>query len=221
MVVNVLNNLETVRSTGLKVSLFSGAGTTICVSGQITNHTFLFEGKLGNAPTIGVWSSIVPATNPATFSSDDSDIAYSSSILRVYQLNNGRDDAIKICSGIGTCNYETAQCECPEGWKSSADSGPCSVLNPLASDFDGLQSCPGLVWADDPNTVVLQKDLLTSQRMYVSLNHITTPSYRGPARSMVSTIESFDWNPDTFVHNLGRYEYFIIIIFLLLLLFFF
>jgi hypothetical protein len=207
LVVAALNSLETVTNAGLTATLSSGSGTAICVSGAVTNHTILIDGPLGNAPSIDIWSSVVATANasPTTFSSEDSDTSYSypSTVLRVYSPQTGRDDSLKICSGIGTCNYETATCECPEGWETHADSGPCSVLSPSTSEYDGLQACPGLVWTDQPDVEVLQRDILKSQRMYVSVNHVTD-TYFGPARSMLSSIEYFDWDPDTMIFNLGR-----------------
>jgi len=207
LVASTLNSLETVTNAGLSVTLSSGSGTNICVSGAVTNHTFLFDGPLGNVASMEVWSSVVATAtaNPATFSSEDADSAYAypSGVIQVFSPQVGRSEALKICSGIGTCNYETASCECPEGWVTHADSGPCSVLSPATSEYDGLQTCPGLVWSDRPEVPVLERDILPSQRMYVSVNHVTD-TYLGPSRSMVSSIEYFDWDPDTMVFNLGR-----------------
>ena len=77
---------------------------------------------------------------------------------------------------IGTCDFDTATCSCPTNWKSSADSGPCGSLAPVSSDFEGLYTCPGLIW-DDGDTadgvfdLVEEGDYLSTQVMYVSLNH--------------------------------------------------
>ena len=87
----------------------------------------------------------------------------------------GRDDHMKECSGIGTCNYADATCSCPEDWGSlDGDRGPCGYLTPYASDWDGLLTCPGLVWTDSPTVTVKRKDILYTQRMYLSVNHNTT-----------------------------------------------
>lgn len=207
LVVSTLNALETMTNAGISVKRDTTENSAICVTGLVNNHTFVFNGPLGNMPIMEIWSSIVatPQANPATFSSEDSDPAYpySSGVLHVYSPQTGRNDALKICSGIGTCNYETASCECPEGWVTDADSGPCSKLSPATSEYDGLQTCPGLVWTDRPTVPVLERDVLKSQRMYVSVNHVTN-TYFGPTRSMLSSIEYFDWDPDTMVFNLGR-----------------
>ena len=63
-------------------------GTPICVPGSITNHTFVFSGPMGNAPNIGLWSSIsaTPVSTPSNYSSEDSDSAYSSSVLRMISI---------------------------------------------------------------------------------------------------------------------------------------
>ena len=80
-----LNSMETVTNAGLTVEVTDGLASTICVAGAITNHTFQFSGSMGNAPKIGLWSSVsgTEMANPANFSSEDTDSLYSSSILKI------------------------------------------------------------------------------------------------------------------------------------------
>ena len=66
-------------------------GTHICVPGAVTNHTFVITGPMGNAPNIGLWSSITatPVSMPLNYSSQDSDSTYPSSVLRMISKCNG------------------------------------------------------------------------------------------------------------------------------------
>lgn len=207
LVLAALNGLSTVTSAGLTVTC-ADTGTALCVSGAVTNHSFVFAGPLGNAPTMGISSSIAIATSPTSYDTDSVDMDAASAALKIVVTPHGRNDNIKLCSGIGTCNFYDAQCTCPEDWRNSADGGPCSELAPESSDWDGLQSCPGLIFASSsPASVsykpVTRKDLLSSQRMYMSMNH-DPGTYTG-GRSKTSTIERFDWDPDTFSPKLDAY----------------
>lgn len=85
LVVQALMQMESIINAGITVSCTDGLTSAICISGTITNHTFEFSGPLGNVPKIGLWSSIVGTqlSNPTTYSSDDSDTLYTSSILKI------------------------------------------------------------------------------------------------------------------------------------------
>jgi hypothetical protein len=51
----------------------------------------------------------------------------SGSILTL-STNDGRDDNVKMCNGIGKCNFDTAVCDCPHGWTYDATLGPCARI---------------------------------------------------------------------------------------------
>lgn len=208
LVLAALNGLSTVTSAGLSVTC-ADTGTAICVSGAVTNHSFVFTGPLGNAPTMGISSSVAIANNPTSYDTDSVAFTSTAAALRIVANPHGRNSNVKLCSGIGTCNFYNAECTCPEGWRHSADGGPCSELAPASSDYDGLQTCPGLIFAaatparPGAYSAVTAKDLLSTQYMYMSLNH-NPASYTG-GRSTVSTIERFAWDPDTFSPLLNAY----------------
>jgi hypothetical protein len=67
----------------------------------------VFKASSGNIARIGVWSSVVPFQSPSTY-----DTVNASDVLKLY-TSDGRDDSVKICNGIGACDFKTGSCTCP------------------------------------------------------------------------------------------------------------
>lgn len=76
--------------------------TALCSPYAINNMTIVMRGKTGNAPLLGVWSSVVGNLNPLEYDSSNTTTTRGGieSIVSV-QGYDGRDDVVEICNGLG------------------------------------------------------------------------------------------------------------------------
>jgi hypothetical protein len=192
-VTTALSAMRTIQSAAITVS--SSASGPICVPGAITNHTLTFTAQMGNVPLVELWSSVVSRNEPAFYSTNST-----ASVLRI-RTDDGRDDNLKLCNGIGTCDFSTGQCRCPFGWESHADLGPCGQLQVNTSRYAGLARCPGVAISSSP-----LNDLSGSRNyqavMYLSLNPMyskkeSAGTAQYPNNQTLSGIFSYAWRPDT------------------------
>lgn len=100
-----LESLETLVSADLTI-LIEDEEHAICIDETITNTTITFKGSFGNVPRLGLLSNVIKYANQGYFSSNNA------SVLTL-STNDGRDDNVKICNGIGTCDYRRGLCVCP------------------------------------------------------------------------------------------------------------
>ena len=164
--------------------------TPICRPGQITNHTYVFKSQAGNVPRIGLWSSVVGYKNPSSFNSVNA-----SSKLLSLKTNDGRDDNLKICNGIGDCDFTTGTCLCPSGYGLDPDKGPCAKLAPATSKFNGVGRCPGLVSVSGSNFDGTKVDMSQmpshAPRLYMSINPVSSTS------TTKAYVVYYDWTIST------------------------
>ena len=106
-VVIALNNMQTIRAAGAIVDMKDSTRTSICRNGLITNHTITFKAQAGNLPRLGLWSSIVQAKLPSIVNT------FNTTGVLYMTYPDGRDDTLKLCNGIGTCDFDTGLCNCP------------------------------------------------------------------------------------------------------------
>ena len=170
VLISALNSLETLQSSGLTITNTSYSaevnstvlsGVSICQAGQRRNHTIIFNGPAGNLPRLELFGAAHGKNDESVFSTDNF-----TSVLKIYS-NDGRNDAVSECNGIGTCDYATGLCSCPYGWGPSATKGPCGAPVINTSDWQGITRCPGTVsypdredWSDKRNI----------ERIYIAVN---------------------------------------------------
>jgi hypothetical protein len=204
-IIEVLNRLQTIQSSNFNVTAYifptsSYIAQPICARGEIRNFTFAILGNAGNAPKIGLWTSVLLGNHLGFYSTNNTD-----HVLRLI-THDGRDDHVKLCNGIGQCNDQTGVCTCPYGWKFDADYGECGQLEIPTSQFGGLARCPGLIYASDINNPV-RKSLDDQSnyiytRIYLSLNPIHKNSTLKYAVNSTyveegySSIRYYDWDAD-------------------------
>lgn len=190
---DALSNMKTIQAANITVTTSSTG--PICRQGLFTNHTYTFTAQMGNVPLVQVWSSVVDYYRPTYYSATNT-----SGVLRMTS-NDGRDDNLKLCNGIGTCDYSTGLCRCPFGWEFNADLGPCGQLQVNTSRYAGLARCPGVAIRSSP-----QNDLSNARNyqslIYLSLNPTYTKKENAgtseyPNNHTVSGIFSYSWRPDT------------------------
>ena len=202
-----LQGMATLVAAGVTVGGIEAA--PICRSGELLNHSIVFRAPIGNVPRLGLWSSVV-AAQPSYLKDNQYLDYYSTNMTSAagplyLSTDDGRDDNIKLCNGIGFCNFTTANCQCPHGWGFDADIGPCARLQMNTSDFPGLQRCPGTVEYDgsaqgyngaNDGRADLQLKQNHDTIIYISLN----PAFNdlkydsSVNHSTISTIESFTWS---------------------------
>jgi len=189
--ITALKSLGTIKSSGLmdifmrNVTLLES--TPICRTGKVTNHTYYFAAEAGNFPRIGIWSSVVGYKNPSTYKS----INATANILTI-KTNDGRDDNIKLCNGIGKCDFRSGVCQCPDGYGPDPDFGPCAKLTPQTSKFNGIGRCPGVVSIEGSffdGTKFLNKPT-HNPRFYMSENPLLNTSK--------SEVVFYEWNTSPF-----------------------
>ena len=197
-VVSALLAMATVKNAGIfgiypfwNSTLSVYESTPICRPGYVTNHTYAFDAQAGNIPRIGLWSSVVGLRNPSIFTASNT----TSTILSL-KTHDGRDDNIKVCNGIGQCDYSTGQCVCPKGYGLDPDIGPCGKIVPKSSKFNGIGRCPGIVSVNGNNLDGTKTDFSEKYshmpRIYISRNPIDV--------SARSSLVYYTWttNPDQF-----------------------
>ena len=81
---------------------------------------------------------------------------------------DGRDEHIKECNGVGACDYNTGMCKCSLGYEMDELIGPCGKISTQTSDWPGLGRCPGTVSKDAARTDL--SGVSNYQRMYISSN---------------------------------------------------
>lgn len=192
--VSTLQSMSTIQSAGVVVS--TAESTPICQPGSVNNFTFTMKAQIGNVPKVTLWSSVVPIQSPQFYSTNNS--------VEVLQIttDDGRDDNVKLCNGIGKCNYGTGLCLCPFPWEFDPDLGPCGRLQVNTSRFAGLARCPGLAAPSAPDNDQGSRQN-HANRLYVSLN----PTYtRKEAAAVpggfdnnmtISGIYYFTWRPES------------------------
>jgi hypothetical protein len=180
-VLHVLKNMKTIQSA--RYNITATAGGPICASHQNRNFTITFHASAGNIPPLGLWTSVVDQQTPTYYSTNRT-----ASVLKIV-TNDGRDDKMKLCNGIGRCNFQTGICQCPFGWAFDADFGTCGRLVVNASTWGGTARCPGTI--DVTNVGRVNKESLDDRmnyvsRVYISMNPVS-------AKFPVSVIYSFPW----------------------------
>lgn len=181
-----LRSMNTINSAGVIVAL--GEEGPICVPGTINNYTITFKAALGNVPRLGLWSSVVKNKKPKYYS-----LSNTSNVLTL-ETDDGRNDNIKLCNGVGKCNFETGVCTCPFGWGFDADVGPCGRLQVNTSRWNGLARCPGVVAATSTNSDQSGRQNFET-RIYLALN----PSVNESNPYDTSGIYFFQWKSDTLI----------------------
>jgi hypothetical protein len=106
---SAVKQMRTVQAYNFLSISGSASGTAICISHQINNYTLTFKGPLGNAPRLGLWTSVV---NPSTSTlSNLPNFFYStqntSTTLRLI-TNDGRDDGVRLCNGVGKSSVRSS-----------------------------------------------------------------------------------------------------------------
>lgn len=185
-ILTALQSFQTLSAAGYAVKGFL-LPNPLCMTGKINNFTFTLTGNSGNAPLVGIWSSVVDNKSPSYYTTSNT-----SNVLTLLS-HDGRDDHVKLCNGIGYCNATTGTCECPFGWGFDADLGVCGGVVVPTSRWNGLARCPGVV---DPGSATSEyKVTLDSRgnydtRVYISINPV------GDNRTH-SAIYYFTWRPVT------------------------
>jgi len=103
-VVSALNNMKTVASSSATV--YNMSNRTICVTGSITNHSFVFRSHAGNLPPMQLWSAVYSTGATGDFDTSNSSVLTLSTA-------DGRDDHVYECAGVGRCDRSTGECSCP------------------------------------------------------------------------------------------------------------
>lgn len=87
------------------------SSVSICSSGAIRNHTIVLRGPIGNLPSFTLITSGVSDKSLDIYTSPDNTSDTSTRILKLF-TNDGRNLGVKMCNGLGKCNYELGKCEC-------------------------------------------------------------------------------------------------------------
>ena len=191
-VITALQHMQTIQSAGYTIlSSTDLTSSPLCKSGSIRNLTIILQGNAGNAPMIGLWSSIttnntaIATATGAVYTTTQN----TSNILRI-TTSDGRDDHVKLCNGIGSCDFTTGQCVCPFGWTFDATLGACGLLQVNTSRFNGIARCPGVI--DSASIGSSSKTSYDNKANYNTLIYMAM----NPADPLeYSKIYSFQWQP--------------------------
>jgi hypothetical protein len=238
-VVTILENMKTVNQSGTVKYLQHHNQTLrdfddpICLPGAIQKTTFRFTAQYGNIASLGLWSSVGPSTesrysNMRTPYYDTASFAAGIYKTQYYAtadmekkniltlVTNERDKEImRMCNGIGTCNYETGQCLCPHGWgptppsaselargnlEQNIDVGPCGHIQRNSSSANGIARCPGVVHKEIDTWKGYypsrQNQPSRKPRVYISSNRSPNPNLWGNNQVHKSRISWHDYEID-------------------------
>ena len=87
------------------------SSTTICQLGVNRNHSIVLQGPIGNLPAFTLISDGVRNKNLNIISAPKNTTDVTERILTVFSFD-GRNEGVKECNGLGTCNNKTGKCEC-------------------------------------------------------------------------------------------------------------
>jgi hypothetical protein len=162
VMISSLRAMKTIKA-GV-IAVINGSASPVCISGTRTNYSIVFQAQYGNVPQLQLWSSVVR---------DKGSPMYYSTVNTTNVLTLGKvgfsDDDVKLCNGIGKCDFTKSVCQCPFGWGPDGNLGPCGQLVVNESSWGGLARCPGVISPNGDATADLsmQKNYF---RMYMSLN---------------------------------------------------
>lgn len=167
-IATALSSMLTVSSALVSgISILGGGSSPVCVNNSVTSTQIIMNANYGNVPPLDLYSSIV--TTSGSFLS-----TYNTSAVLSISTNNGNSANIKLCNGVGACDFKTGICTCPFGYESDSNLGPCGKVSYNTSHFSGLSRCPGVVdyyrrdetgkWFDQ------QQKQNYPPRLYLSLN---------------------------------------------------
>ena len=170
VLISAISSLETLGSSGITIVNTTYDATVdatimsadnICQSGERRNHSIVMKAPQGNLPRLEVISAAHSKNDENIYTTDNF-----TSLMKIYS-NDGRDDAVAECNGIGTCDYTTGRCECPYGWEASATKGPCGQPVVNHSDWEGVARCPGTVSYPDKNDL---GSVRNDEKLYIAVN---------------------------------------------------
>ena len=185
ILIGKIANMATFRAaeiTSLTASNAYNSDNQICTDGSSTTTSLFFDAQYGNVPMLMVWSSVVSTNDPSVYTTA------ATNVLTI-STNDGRDENVKLCNGVGKCNFATGQCSCPFGYGYDGDYGPCGRVIANTSDFSGLARCPGVIDVNFDAKKTFKTDegdrANYETRMYISMNPTNGYDY--------STIRYYDW----------------------------
>jgi len=195
-VATALSSMATVTSAQVSGIAVVGGGTgPVCVDNAVTSTQITINAPFGNVPPIGLYSSVVTTSGSSLSTAD-------TATPLTISTNDGNSVNMKLCNGVGSCNFQTGVCKCPFGFESDSDLGPCGLVTYNTSQFSGLSRCPGIVdyyqrdasgrWFDR------QQKENYKPRLYLSLNptYVSNSNQLYPSlyRNMtVSVIRWYNW----------------------------
>ena len=165
------------------------------MNGKFTTTQITINAPFGNVPTIRLLSSVVTTTTGSMLSTADASLP-----LKI-TTNDGNSANVKLCNGVGRCDFTTGTCTCPYGYESDSNLGPCGQITYNTSQFQGLSRCPGVVdfyQRDSSGTWIdLQQAENYSPRMYLSLNPTYVSNdqqiYKSTTNITQSVIKWYKW----------------------------
>lgn len=121
-----LRALRTVQAAGISLSLDSASLTApICQAHHAANLSILMHASMGNLPRLGLFSSVVRSAAARYGSST----ANASSAVLSLSTSDGRDDHVKLCNGIGRCDFSSGRLGRSPPPPDRPQSPPCSPLS--------------------------------------------------------------------------------------------
>ena len=102
-----INSLKTIQSANVVASISNAAA--VCQQSLTTTTNIVLKAESGNIPRLGLWTSVVD-----NFHSSWKFTTANTSDTLVLSVADGRDGSVKICNGLGRCDYSTGSCQCSE-----------------------------------------------------------------------------------------------------------
>ena len=131
---NLYGGIHSGLSTNIvNVTTLGGGDGAVCVDSSTTQTFIEFKTDSGNLPTLGVMSSLT----------DGGSDAPATALSVVHHMRGSKEDA--VCSGIGTCDYDTGTCDCGDYYTYEDAYGGCGLPIINTSAWTGIETCPGVV----------------------------------------------------------------------------
>eukprot|EP01039_Chlorochromonas_danica_P005160 gene5161-5678_t len=136
-----LQVIPTIPNAGyhINVTSTSTSHNQLCVPRSNNSMVITLRGDSGNAPRFGLVSTV----GKGYWSHNVYDSTNTTAEVVYLVSNDGRDDHVKLCNGLGKCDFSTGVCSCALNWGPDANMGPCAQYKYNTSRDGGLGRCPG------------------------------------------------------------------------------
>lgn len=105
-IILALQRMNTIKAGVIQVIGNGASSLPVCVAGLRNTYSILFQSQFGNVPQLQLWSSVGQGSGSLSYFN-------AANATAVLSFKGIGDDNVKLCNGIGKCDFTTSTCLCP------------------------------------------------------------------------------------------------------------